>query len=267
MPDVYSVLRDLDQSTQEQIAGVLELRGSDPGQQAMRTSFLDEIPIHPGSDVLEVGCGTGVLTRRLATLPGVGSVLGVDPVPFLLTRARELSAGAPNLWFEEADGASLPFDDARFDVVVFDSTLSHMVQAGAGLAEAKRVLRPGGVLAAFDGDYATATVALQDNDPLQVCVAATMANSVNDRWIVRRLPRLFRDLDFEITSIRSYGYVETGGGYVLTLIERGADFLAAATTIAPETAANLKAEAHRRVAEGTFFGHIAYGSVVGRKAG
>jgi ubiquinone/menaquinone biosynthesis C-methylase UbiE len=49
------------------------------------------------------------------------------------------------------------------------------------LAEVFRVLRPDGWLAAFDGDYATTTVALGDHDPLQVCVDAMMASSVNDR--------------------------------------------------------------------------------------
>jgi SAM-dependent methyltransferase len=76
---------------------------------------------------------------------------------------------------------SLPFADETFDVAVFDSTLSHVSEPDRALAEVFRVLRPDGWLAAFDGDYATTTVALGDHDPLQVCVDAMMASSVNDR--------------------------------------------------------------------------------------
>ena len=60
-----------------------------------------------GARLLEIGCGTGAIARVLAAWPGVGEVLGVDPSPILLTRARELSEGIPNLSFEEGDGRRL----------------------------------------------------------------------------------------------------------------------------------------------------------------
>jgi ubiquinone/menaquinone biosynthesis C-methylase UbiE len=75
--------------------------------------------------VLEVGCGTGVLTRARA-LPGIDAVLGVDVAPSLLSKARTLAAELPNVEFREADGRSLPLDDEAFDVVIFDSTLSYV---------------------------------------------------------------------------------------------------------------------------------------------
>jgi hypothetical protein len=60
------------------------------------------------------------------------------------------------------------------------------------LAEAHRVLRPGVELAVFDGDYATATVAIRANDPLQACVEHAIATLVHDPWLVRRLTALIR---------------------------------------------------------------------------
>jgi ubiquinone/menaquinone biosynthesis C-methylase UbiE len=213
-----------------------------------------------------VGCGTGVLTRVLAGWPGVGEVVGVDPAPSLLGRARELAADRPNVAFREADGRSLPFDDATFDAVVFDSTLSHVPGPDGALAEAARVLRPLGWLAAFDGDYATTTVALGDHDPLQACVDAMMASSVTDRWLARRLPALVRARGLEVARFRSHGFVETTeGGYMLTVVDRGADILHASGQIGAAAAAALKAEARRRVDTGTFFGHIAYASLAARK--
>lgn len=81
------------------------------------------------------------------------------------------------------------------------------------------MLRPKGWLAAFDGDYATTTVALSDHDPLQVCANVMMANSVNDQWLVRRLSDLVRHSGFELMGLRSHGFVETSGGaYMLSII-------------------------------------------------
>jgi ubiquinone/menaquinone biosynthesis C-methylase UbiE len=262
MPDVWATVADLDATTQERLAGVLETRGADPKQQEMRRAFLAGIELAASADVLEVGCGTGVLTRVLAALPQVRTVVGVDLAESLVEKAREL---APGLRFEQADARSLPFAEASFDVVVFDSTLSHVPEPQRALDEAFRVLRPGGLLAAFDGDYATTTVALDEHDPLQTCVAAMMANSVTDRRIMRRLPALVRERGFEVVHTDSHGFVESGdGGYMLTVLDRGADMLQASGTIGEDLAAALKAEARRRAAAGRFFGHIAYVSVVAR---
>jgi ubiquinone/menaquinone biosynthesis C-methylase UbiE len=266
VPDVWATFAELESSVQERLAGVLETRGADPQQQAMRRVFLSSIEFPTGAHVLEVGCGTGVLTRVLAGWPDVKAVVGIDPAASLIREAQRLASNLANVTFQEADGRSLPFGDDAFDVVVFDSTLSHVPGPERALAESHRVLRPGGSLAVFDGDYATTTVALGDHDPLQTCVAAMMANSVNDRWLMRRLPSLIRASGFEGADFRSHGYVETGGGaYMLSVIDRGADILNSSGTIGEATAAALKSEARRRVEAGTFFGHIAYAGLTTRK--
>lgn len=266
MPDVWATVTELDGATQERLAGVLEARGADPQQQAMRQSFLSDIAFPAHAGVLEVGCGTGVLTRALARWPNVEIVVGVDPAASLIIEARRLASDLANVTFKEADGRSLPFKDSEFDVVVFDSTLSHVPGPERALAEAFRVLRPKGWLAAFDGDYATTTVAIGDHDPLQACVDAMMANSVNDRWLVRHLSQLVRDSGFELANSRSHGFVETtGSAYMLSIIDRGADILRASGRIGEEATAALKAEARRRVETGTFFGHIAYASLTARR--
>jgi ubiquinone/menaquinone biosynthesis C-methylase UbiE len=263
MPDVWATVTDLDATTQERLADVLETRGADPQQREMRRAFLADLEFPAGADVLEVGCGTGVLTRVLAGLPEVHAVIGVDVAASLLDRAREL---APDLEFLQADARSLPFADERFDVVVFDSTLSHVPEPERALAEAFRVLRPGGLLAAFDGDYATATVALGEHDPLQACVDAMMAGSVTDRRVMRRAPTLLAECGFEVARTRSHGFVDPGhGGYMLTVVDRGADMLHASGRIGEGLAAALKAEARRRADAGSFFGHIAYASVIARR--
>jgi ubiquinone/menaquinone biosynthesis C-methylase UbiE len=266
MPDVYAAVKELDTAMQARLVDVLETRGADPQQQTMRRAFLADIPFPPRARVLEVGCGTGVLTRVLARWTNVGDVVGIDPAPAFLRKARELAADLPNVSFQEADGRELSFDDATFDAVLFDSTLSHVPSPELALAESYRVLRPGGVIAAFDGDYSTTTVALSPQDPLQACSEATMAHSVTDRWLMRRLPEIVAAVGFEVMGSRSHGFIETTpGGYMLTVIDRGADILTAAGQIGESLATALKNEARRRVEAGAFFGHVAYVSVIARK--
>ena len=250
---------------QEQLAGVLETRGADARQREMRRAFLATVEFPPACSVLEAGCGTGVLTRLIAELPDVETVVGTDLAPLLLERARELAAALPNVRFEEADAQALHFPAASFDVVIFDSTFSHLPDPGAALAEAFRVLRPGGLLAAFDGDYATATVALGSHDPLQAVVDAMMAGSVTDGRVMRRLPSLARACGFDVERMDSHGFIDGEGAYMQTVVARGADMLHAGAQIGADLAAALKDECERRIEAGTFFGHIAYASVVARR--
>lgn len=143
MPDVYATVTELDPAMQERLVEVLETRGADPRQQAMRRGFLAAIAFPAQARVLEIGGGTGVLTRMLACWPGVGEVVGIDPAPVFLRKARALAVDLPRVTFHEADGRSLPFEDATFGVAVFDSTLSHVPGPEGALTEAFRVLRPG----------------------------------------------------------------------------------------------------------------------------
>lgn len=267
MPDMWATVAALDTATQERLAEVLETRGSDPRQQELRESFLAGLRALPeGSRLVDVGCGTGVLTRLIAGLPGIGEVVGVDVAPSLLARARELAAELPNVTFVEGDARSLPIEDSFSDGVVFDSTLSHVSGTELVVAEAVRVLRPGGTLAVFDGDYATTTVALSDHDPLQACVDAMMRASVTERRVMRRLPALVAEAGFADIETRCHGYVDTAGGpYMLSIIDRGTDVLVASGELDAEGAEALKNEARRRASAGAFFGHIAYAELTATK--
>lgn len=267
MPDVWSAVADQSPDVQERLAQVLETRGAESRQRAMRREFLESIPITGQAEVLEVGCGTGVLCRTLSAWPGVRSVVGLDPASSLIAKAVELASDLTNVEFITGDGRDLPFEDGSFDLVMFDSTLCHVPEPEMAVGEAGRVLRPGGILAAFDGDYATTTVSLGPHDPLQACVDAMMANSVNDRYLVRRLPSLVRAAGLTIDSVQGYSYVESGtAAYMLTVVERGVDLLTAGHRISTATADQLKAEARHRIDSGTFYGHIAYGAVIATKA-
>ena len=266
MPDVYATIAEVDPAIQERLAGILEQRAADPQQRAMLDSYLSEIELPEAARVLEIGCGTGPVTRVLASRPGVAEAVGVDPSPIFIAKARELSAALENVTFDEADGRALRFPDRAFDAVVLHTTLCHIPQPERVVKEAFRVLRPRGTLAVFDGDYATITIALGEHDPLQNCIEAVKVAFLNDAWLVRRLPTLLRSAGFELLGPRSHGYLQTSRPeYMLTLVDRGADTLASWGRITPEMGASLKAEARRRADAGAFFGFIGFASLIARR--
>ncbi|HIJ82395.1 MAG TPA: methyltransferase domain-containing protein [Desulfuromonadales bacterium] len=266
MGDVYSTITAADLEVLERLADVLERRGSDPQQREMLRTYLDDIGFADTGDVLDAGCGTGAVSRELARRLANWRVIGLDPSAVFLATARKLSANHTNLKYVEGDCRSLPFDSGSFDAVIFHTTLSHVPRPEEAMQEAFRVLNSGGILAIFDGNYTTTTLANGDFDPLQACADAAMAALVHDRWLIQRLPALVREAGFTIVKQRSLGIVETNEpDYMLSIADRGADVLAADGRISVELAQALKDEARRRVRSGCFFGSIAYGSLVVRK--
>jgi len=101
--------------------------------------------IHQGDRVLDVACGTGVLTREAASRAGpTGTVTGFDLSPEMLAVAARLS---PGLRWQQGSAESLPFPDQSFDAVVSQFGLMFFPDPVAGLREMMRVLVPGGRLA------------------------------------------------------------------------------------------------------------------------
>jgi SAM-dependent methyltransferase len=102
--------------------------------------------VRAGQDVLDVGCGTGVVAITAARIGA--RVRGLDLTPELLERARENARIASvEIEFREGDVEALPFEDAAFDVVL--SQFGHMFapRPEIALAEMLRVLKPGGTIA------------------------------------------------------------------------------------------------------------------------
>jgi ubiquinone/menaquinone biosynthesis C-methylase UbiE len=105
----------------------------------------------PGLDLLDVGCGPGNLTAALARRVAPGRVVGLDRAPDVVAAAAA-DFTADNLAFTTGDVYALDYPDASFDIVHAHQVLQHITDPVAALRDLRRVLRPGGLLAARDSD-------------------------------------------------------------------------------------------------------------------
>lgn len=112
--------------------------------------LLERVPLDENTIALDVGCGTGFPLLELAQRLGPGSfVHGVDPWVAAVARAerKRRQWRVPNAALHAGDGAALPFRTAAFNLVVSNLGLNNFADPRAAVAECRRVLHRGGVLA------------------------------------------------------------------------------------------------------------------------
>jgi ubiquinone/menaquinone biosynthesis C-methylase UbiE len=112
--------------------------------------FADWAGIEAGT-ALDVGCGPGALTSVLADRLGAASVCAVDPSESFVAAARERNPGVD---VRRASAEALPFADDAFDAALAELVVHFMSDPVEGLTEMRRVVRPGGVVAACVWDFA-----------------------------------------------------------------------------------------------------------------
>ena len=115
--------------------------------------FVALVAPRPGQRVLDVGCGTGMLTAVLVAQLGSAAVTAVDPSePFVATTRSRL----PDIDVRRANAEDLPFGDDTFDLALAQLVVQFMDDPVGGLRELARVTRPGGIVAASIWDHAGA---------------------------------------------------------------------------------------------------------------
>jgi SAM-dependent methyltransferase len=118
--------------------------GYDVYRDALNTpAFLAILPPVAGLAGLDIGCGEGANTRRMAQLGAY--MTGIDVAPTFIRHARDCEDAEPlGIDYREADGQALPFPNRSFDFIVALMSLMDMPEPARAILEAARVLRPGG---------------------------------------------------------------------------------------------------------------------------
>ena len=163
--DPYHVTDKLEETVLEAIVTRLEARDKYPFFQHVLAEYLDAMSIDAAATVLDMGCGTGIAARTIARRPHlVGTVMGIDLSPYLAQTAARLAAAeglGKRMTFRTGDTRRLDCSEGTFDAVVAHTLVSHVDDLRVVLQEAARVVKPGGVVGLFAGDYASMTFTLQ----------------------------------------------------------------------------------------------------------
>ena len=114
-----------------------------------RKATFEALNVAAGQHILDVGCGGGHLLRDLALSVGTeGRIMGLDPSEQQIKAAQEHCQDLDNVTFSQDSATELSFEDGAFDSVASIQVLEYIADIDSALAEIRRVIRPGGRLAA-----------------------------------------------------------------------------------------------------------------------
>ena len=161
---------------------VLDLQDAAPSIRRLQGWALDLAQVQPGEFVVDVGSGTGTMTRTLGALVAPdGQAVGVEPNPRLREVAESRAATSTGVTFVDGLAGQLPFADSSVDVLWCERVLQHLADPQAAIDEFARVLRPGGRAVVIDSDHATRVTSALEADVEAKLLAAFMSNMPNPR--------------------------------------------------------------------------------------
>jgi len=269
--DPFGRTDKLDDAVLEAVVTRLEARGKHPLFAGMLAEYLDLMRIDTARSVLDLGCGTGVASRALLRRTAfAGSVTGIDLSPYLARVADRLAKEegfAGRVAFRAGDTRSLDLPSGGFDAVVAHTLISHVDDPLAVIKEAARIVRPGGLVGIFDGDYASITFGHPDEAQAKAADEAIINAVITSPRVMRQMPRLLRAAGLTLVASRSYVLAEIGkADFWLSAIAGLRRLIPAAGTMS-EDAANALADALLKASdEGVFFGASNYYSYVAKRA-
>jgi ubiquinone/menaquinone biosynthesis C-methylase UbiE len=212
--DVWGRTSDIDESALAVMAARLENRAKHPFFRGVIADYIGALELPPIASVIEIGCGTGVVSRRLAAAPGFrGAVVATDMSPYLIEIARRHAKEEgvdARITFEVRGAANLRAENNVADLVIAHTLLSHASDPIAILAESARVLRPGGQLLIFDRDFASSALSLDSTVAAKIDVADIARAFAAQPFIMRQLPKLLAEAGFAIEKHRSYVIADVG---------------------------------------------------------
>ena len=199
--DIFRLAPEMDADVLQTIADRLEFRATDQGYVRLSQAHFARLELSTARRILAVGCGTGVEIRALTPLTArETTIIGVDHSPVLIEAARQHAAHdglAEQVTFEVGDAHALTYGDGTFDIVLMHTLISHVDDPLRVLREARRVVRPGGTIAVFDGDYASLTFSYPDPVLATDVEEKLVQLMVADPRVMRDMPPLLREAELE----------------------------------------------------------------------
>lgn len=254
----------------DRLIQVLEEADLALGWAELRQTWLDFAGVGPGQTILDVGCGTGVITRDLAQRIGnQGKVIGIDPserlIEVAVRRMEELGL-EDRIEFRCGDGAALAFADGHFDLVVASLVFGHVPNGMEVLKEMVRVARPGGAVLAFDHDIDTIVIAAADRGLTRRIVHAYCDRYFTRGWAGRELYGMFRQAKLEGITILPLTHVSTEFGvHWQRMVERLCSVAVKTGRVSKGEAVAWRADLDQKGRDGRFFASRSYFCLRGRK--
>lgn len=269
--DPHRFVNELDDAMIKRMIERLEGRGKDAVFTRLLDRYAAELHLPAGEEALEIGSGTGVVSRSLAAKKNIqGRVTGIDQGITFVDTARRLAAEeglADKVAFQIGDAHDLPFDTGRFALVIAHTLLSHVSDPGLVLEQAHRVLKPGGKLVVFDGDYVSLTYRYDDAEAGRRMDWALAQATFNNPLLIRNLASLLAEKRFTLDQTLADAVSEIGtGSYFRSMAETYAPLIASAgLATRDEVEAWLDAQT-RAIDGGTFFASCTYYSFIAHRS-
>ncbi len=232
---------------------------STPDVSEQRARIRAIISPRTGERGLDIGCGFGLLACELARDVGpTGRIMGVDAVPDMIIACEERArhdAVTGRTEFRQADPDAVPASPGSFDFAAAMQVYEYMADVERGLAEAYRVLKPGGRLAVLDTDWESCVWHSGDRERT-ARVLRTWEQRFAHPHLPARLPELLRRGGFAVRSVTMIPVVNVEMSeqtYSQGMIDVVARFVAGRGGIGEEEAAGWAEDVRSQAARGEYF--------------
>ena len=192
----------------------LENRGKDKRFIDMRNSYLNKLNLTNSPKILEIGTGTGIISRDIAARKEFnGSIIAVDNNASFVGKAMEFAKSESvdgSIEFKVDDALNLNEENNTFDIVLFHTVLMHVEDPIKALCEAKRVLKDDGIIVTCDMDIPSYAFELGGGDKQKQLLNKVFSFMVANPSISRELPRMQKQLNLKIVDYTADIIAEIG---------------------------------------------------------
>jgi ubiquinone/menaquinone biosynthesis C-methylase UbiE len=261
--DPHRFINELDEAIIERLISRLESRAQDKVFTRLLDNYIARLTLPAAARILEIGCGTGAVLRHIVRREEfTGKAVGVDQSLSFITTAQRFTRDehlSEALEFHVGDAHNLEFPAACFDAVIAHTVISHVTDPQAVLQEMARVVRPGGSVVIFDGDYASLTYAYPDYKFGREMDQALVNATFNNPQIMRALPGLLAPLGLTLTAAWGDAVAEIGhASYFKSFAETYTPFVIKAGLLPVAAVETWLTAQHAAMEQGTFFAACNY---------